>query len=120
MLNQLFSRFQRFDRIGQQPAGIRMDFQLQPAGAERLPCQLCGKNRLFCRFGAGGVGQQRDARFQQRSQNGIAVMAQIHALKRQRHQLAAAFANGLHHQLRRGEFSGSGKQMRIKILIGNT
>ena len=64
MLHQLFSRFQRFDGVGEQPAGVRMNFQLQPAGAERLAGQLRGENRLFGRFGTGGVGQQRDASLQ--------------------------------------------------------
>jgi len=47
-------------------------------------------------------------------------MTQIDPLHRQGHQLAAALANGVHHQLRRGELAGAGKQMRIKGFISNT
>ena len=88
-----------------------MYFQFQPVGTQRFTSQLSRKNRFFRRFRTGGIGQQGNASIQQRCQNGVAVMAQIDALERQRHQLAAAFTDGIHHQLRRGEFSGPGKQM---------
>ena len=57
LLYQLFRRFQRLDRVGQQPASIRVNFQLQPACAERFTRQLGGENGLFGRFRAGSIWQ---------------------------------------------------------------
>ncbi|MOA37361.1 hypothetical protein D3C78_1589460 [compost metagenome] len=88
-----------------------MDFELQPARAQRLAYQLCGKDRLFSGLCTRRIGQQGHTGLKQWRKNGIVMITQIHALHRQRHQLAAALADGVHHQLWRGEFSCTGKQM---------
>jgi len=50
--DQQLRRFQGFNRVGQQPAGVRVDLQLQPMGTQGFPRQAGGKHRLFRRLGA--------------------------------------------------------------------
>ena len=88
-----------------------MNFQFQPVGAQRFPSQAGGKYRLFRRFGPGSVGEQANAGRQQRREDGVIMLTEIDALHRQRHQLATGGANGLHHDLGSGEFTGAGEEM---------
>ncbi len=48
---QQLRRFQGFNRVGQQPAGVRGDPQLQPMGTQGS-APAGGKHRLFPRLGA--------------------------------------------------------------------
>ena len=117
---QNFRRFQRFNRVGEQPAGVRVNFQFQPVSTQRFPRQTGGKDRFFRRFGAGGVGQQANASRQQRREDRVIMLTKIDALHRQRYQLAAGGANGLHHDVGGSEFTGAGEKMGLKRFIRNT
>lgn len=58
-----------------------------------------GENGFFRGFRPGSIRQQGHTRRDKRFEDSVVVLAQVDTFHRQRHQLAAASADRLHHQL---------------------
>ena len=107
-LHQFFRSLEGLHGVGEQIAGVGMDFEFQPVGAEGFAGHLCGKHRFFGIAHSAGVGQKldmlvlRDVR-----QQVVLLVLQLYALHRHGHHFRFGSFDGTCHDLVVVEFAGT-------------
>ena len=61
-LDELLSSLEGLDRVREEIAWVRMDFELEPVGAESLACHLCCEDSFLSVAHTAGVRKELDVR----------------------------------------------------------